>query len=194
MKFLSFLLISFSLFSCSSLIPVEVEDGKALGIMPMRYGHIYYQGTHKINASREDIFRQVRRWAAFRSTRSIFSSPYTIIKVPAPTAAFSVSDNLLGDVIATGIIERIPRNSGSLFWPSAMYSVSIEAYEGSYRLTLTNFYSFGMPSAHYMDFRDKATSLKITREYYSEVDREAMKVINELNTFVEGEIKSLPAH
>jgi hypothetical protein len=188
MKYLLFVLLSASLVSCSSFIPVEIENGKALGIMPMQYGHIYYQGTHKVQGSREDIFRQVRRWAAFRSTRTIHTSAYSALKVPNPTQALYIGDNLLGDVITTGTIDPILRGPGTtLYWPATHYAVSVECYDGSYRTTLTNFYTFGLTTPHYLDVRDKGVSLKQTREFYRQIDAQVMALISELETFVRHE-------
>jgi hypothetical protein len=52
MKLLLLSILALSLCSCTSFVPVETQNGKALGVMPMQYGRISYQGTHKINASR----------------------------------------------------------------------------------------------------------------------------------------------
>lgn len=183
------ILITLFLQSCASFIPVEVQNGRALGIMPMQYGRISYQGTHKVSGTREDIFRQVRRWSAFHSTRTIYTSALTTLKIPAPTNAFYVGDNLLGDVITSGVIEPIPKaNNTTITWPATHYSVSVECYDGYYRITLTNFYTFSFPSPHYLDVRDKSTSLKTTKEYYSQVDTKVMSLITELETFVKSEI------
>jgi hypothetical protein len=170
--------------SCASFIPVEVEQGRALGVMPMQYGRISYQSTHAVNASREEIFRAIRRWVAFHSNRTVYTT-YTALKIPNPTAAFNVSDNIIGDVIGTGTIDPIlikPKNPQT--YPGANYSVSVEANEGYYRLTLTNFYTFGFPSPHYLDYRDKSTGYKKNKEFYTRLDSEVAKLIVELEKFV----------
>jgi hypothetical protein len=186
--FLSILCLSF--YSCASFIPVEIENGKALGIMPMQYGRISYQGTHKINASREDIFRQVRRWAAFHTARTVYTGPTTSVKIPTPTTALYIGDNMLGDIISSGTIDPILKQPKTInYWPATHYSASVECYEGYYRITLTNFYTYGLPSAHNLEVRDKATNYKTTKEYYSRVDERVMALITELETFVTNEIR-----
>ena len=161
----------------------------------MQYGHVSYQGSHRITASREDIFRQVRRWAAFRSTRTIYTGTYTTLKIPSPTTAFNISDNLLGDVISSGVIDRIQKKpNNSLVWPSTYYSISIECYDNYYRLTLTNFYTFGFPTPHYLDVRDTSKSYKETKEFYARIDQEVMKLITELQVFVSNEVNTSEIH
>ncbi|GAB3949491.1 hypothetical protein GCM10028805_25800 [Spirosoma harenae] len=156
----------------------------------MQYGHISYQGTHQIKAPREDIFRQIRRWTAFHSTRVLYTQ-YQKLKIPTPSTALLVSDNMLGDVITSGSLDEIriqPRST--LTYPAVYYSVSAEAYDGYYRITLTNFYILGFPTPHYLDVRDKSTSLKRTRELYGKVDAEIMALIADLEKFVVAEIVS----
>ena len=191
MKHLLFALIAFSLSSCANFIPAEIENGKVLGILPMQYGRISYQGTHKINASREDIFRQVRRWAAFHSARTIYTGPTTSVKIPTPTTALYIGDNMLGDIISSGTIDPIlKRPKTILYWPATHYSASVECYEGYYWVTLTNFYTFGLPSQHNLEMRDKSTNLKATKEYYARVDEKVMSLIEELNQFIHNEIRN----
>lgn len=192
MKYILLSTLVLLLTNCASFTPAEIENGKVLGVMPMQYGRISYQTTAKVNASREDIFRQVRRWAAFNSTRTVYVGPAVSLKVPAPTNALNIGDNMLGDIISSGTTGTILRNSrSSVFWPAANYSTSIECFDGFYRVTLTNFYTLGLPSPHNLELRDKQTSRKIAKEYYTKLDEHINDLLNELNVFVRTELRGV---
>lgn len=191
MKYIVSLFIALSLFSCASFVPAEIENGKVLGVMPMQYNRISYQKTVTANATREDIFRQVRRWAAFHSSRTLNTGYGTSVKIPTPATALYIGDNLTGDIIFSGMIDPILKKPKSpLYWPATHYSTSIECYEGYYRVTLTNFHTFGLPSPHNLELRDKQTSKRVAKEYYQAVDEHVTALIAELGEFVKGEIKT----
>ncbi|GAB3776844.1 hypothetical protein GCM10028818_22930 [Spirosoma horti] len=75
----------------------------------------------------------------------------------------------------------------TLFWPTTNYAVSVECFDGFYRVTLTNFYTVS-PSPHNLELREKSR-YKMTKQYYSVVDNRVNELLNELNVFVRTELK-----
>ena len=161
MKHLFIVLIATSLTGCASFIPAEIENDKILGIIPIQYGLGSYQATYKVNASREDIFRQVRRWAAFHATTTV-TTPYGLpLKINTPTTAFNISDNMLGDVISSGVINGGPSDYKTvMYWPGGSYSTRVECYEGYFRVTITNIKLYGVPAYHAIELRDRSTPIR----------------------------------
>lgn len=176
-----FTLISLTYFlvSCGRYVPTEIENGKLLGVIPMQYGKGSYQVTQRIQATREDLFRQVRRWAAFR--------------IPDPTQALSIGDNLLGDLITYGSISQttLSEKRLTIILPQVNYTISVECYENAYRVTLTNFHIGLQTNIHPIEVRHTTIPLKKARLQYREIDRRALALIADLKDFVLAEVKQV---
>ena len=182
MKYILSLCITLFLFSCGRYIPNEIEDGKLLGIIPMQHGRGSYQITQRLQASREDIFRQARRWAAFH--------------VPNPSQALAIGDNLMGDIITYGSITGTSLNDSRslLILPNLEYAASIECYENSYRVTLTNFQMLGQIAIHPIEIRHSSIKKRKAKLQYQEIDKRVTNILATIDEFVRSELKGLPVN
>ncbi|MBN8821321.1 MULTISPECIES: DUF4468 domain-containing protein [unclassified Spirosoma] len=176
----TFLVLAVLLTGCGRFIPTEIESNKLLGIIPIQYGKGSYQATQQVRASREDIFRQARRWAAFH--------------VPDPSAALSISDNMLGDIITYGSIASVSLQEKRLYvnLPSVQYSASIECYDNAYRVTLTNFVMQGQPTPHPIEVRNTDISKKRARLQYEAIDQKVITILESIDGFIRSEVASVP--
>ena len=178
MKYLFLLVLSASLSGCmTQLIPNEIENGKLMGVMPMKYDKAMYQVSNRTKASREDIFRQTRRWAAFH--------------LPSAATALSVSDNMLGDVMISRILDHqiYKIKGGYVNLPRITYAISIESMDGFYRASASNFIFEPTALLKYpAEKRVKGTSKKVIRQHLQEINKDVEALLSELETFVPGEI------
>ncbi|WP_338876924.1 DUF4468 domain-containing protein [Spirosoma sp. SC4-14] len=178
MKYLSLFVIGLFLSSCGGFIPNEIQNGKVLGVMPLQYGRVSYQTSNRLPSEREDIFRQARRWAAFH--------------VGNPSHALAISDNLIGDIIATGRIDKqyIKTRSGPQLIPALDYAASIECYDRYYRVTLTNFrYDLGPQGSYGVELRPKGMNKNRVKQQLEIIHEQVNQIINSLQEFIDAEAK-----
>lgn len=173
-----FFALCLALAGCSTqLIPNEIENNKILGVMPMQYGRASYQVVQPMTSTRENTFRQARRWAAFH-----FSNP---------AQAFAVSDGFIGDIITGGSIEQLyyKTKSGPQLLPGATYVASIECTDQDYRITLTNVRINLLVDGYRAELRRKGTSKANQRKVLEAIDEKLRAVLESANTFIQAEVK-----
>lgn len=128
-KFTLLALLGFILYACSpSFRPVRVEEGKLMGVLPLRDGKVTYAFEGQAQgASDVEIFRQARRWVAFH--------------IPDARSAFGYGDVATRDVIGMGMTEAYILKygtGGTYITPKVGYTISVECNPGTYRVVITN--------------------------------------------------------
>ena len=164
--------------SCAKFVPTEIENGKLLGVLPMQYGRASYQVSKSIeNADQDEVFRQVRKWAAFH--------------MRDPNQSLSVSDNRLGDVIVGGRIAsrqaKVGKNLVNLY--AVNYAISIEAFDKGYRITMTNFkIEQTLQSIYPVEVRPTGIQKKTVRVQFQAIDEYIQALLKDLSEFVPAEV------
>ena len=163
--------------SCGRYIPTEIENGKLLGIVPVQYSKGAYVEVRAVpNTSREEVFRQARRWAAFN--------------IGDPKLALSLSDNVTGDLITTGSLlpTQITTKRSVVLVPGIDYAATIECYNNQYRVTLTNFRMNGQVGPHPLEMRHTSVTVKKQKEQLKLLDKRAKGILADLAEFIAGEV------
>ncbi|CCH54517.1 hypothetical protein BN8_03696 [Fibrisoma limi BUZ 3] len=167
--------------SCSTkLRPVKVIDGKLMGVLPLKDGKVTYIVTETVNnASDLELFRQTRRWAAFR--------------VASPSDVFKLGDAVTKDVIGSGYFNGIFLNKGSYAGPLGNYVVTVECNQGAYRATLSNFRIDHLitktgvnnqVSGYAIEAGTQLYNDKLVVEYFKAIDRNVQSLLASLKEFV----------
>lgn len=174
------LIATYTLSSCATFQQIPIENNKLAGILPLRDGKVYYESVETIpGASAEMIYRQARRWVAFRTID--------------PKAPFGLPDILSRDIVGPGVMQAEVTEKGRkggipFLAPETTYTVSVETFPNRYRLVLTSFRET-VPSRTpllYGKAIESGTTRKLvnTKKYFRTIDRRAAAMAESFKQFV----------
>lgn len=178
--------LCFFLYSCNPTMirKLSETDGKLMGVLPMKNGKVTYSLVRSLpGKSDHEIFRQSRRWMAFL--------------IDDPKEAFQASDFQTKDIVGTGEIPYLtisPKNGPIYITPKVSYSFSIEANNGEYRATISNFKldeGFTANAKKYpIESGTYRSSNQEVIEHFKLIDNRARLLLQSLNTFLEENTRS----
>lgn len=182
MRYSLFIIVYLSLTSCVTYRSIPIQDGKLLGVLPMRDGRVYYDFANTIpKTSASEVYRQSRRWVAFH--------------IADPKQALSLGDSQTFDVIGSGSVSAIKADKGSIYTLGPVeYAVTIEAISNGYRMALGNFtlvrpappITKGVPLES-----PTPLPLKQLRTMFEELDRKINDLVLSFDRFVTDQTKPI---
>ena len=179
-KYFLSILICLTFASCITYRNIPIQDGKLLGVLPIRDGRVYYDFGNTIpKTSALDVYRQSRRWVAFH--------------IADPKQALSLGDSQTLDVIGSGSISAIKMDKSSIYtFGPVEYAVTIEARPNGYRMALGNFTLVRpIPSITKGISLESPTPLplKQLRTLFEELDRRINDLVVSFDSFVTDQTK-----
>lgn len=159
---------------------IPIENGKLLGVLPMRNGRVYYDFGNTIpKTSAQDIYRQSRRWVAFH--------------LPDPKQALLLGDSQTLDIISSGNTGLVKTDKDGFVLGYVEYAVTIEARQNGYRMALGNFNLLLAPKGATGAALEAPTAvpLKKLRILFEELDRRINDLVVSFDGFVIDQTKPI---
>lgn len=150
----------------------ELIDGKLNGILPLdENGRPSYQVVGKIDgASKDQLFRRARSWfvKSYKSANDVLQ----------------VNDANSGDLAGKGLFYVTAGTLGVGYRYPVRHLLSLEAREGKYRITLTDF-SIDDPKLKAPIDNVPSRGRKFYDEFFGKLNQECMNTITSLQKAVE---------